>query len=49
MPLPVAIRSGATDQWSMAKFAPVRPRPHITSSAMKSTSYVSQISRIFWK
>ena len=41
--------SGITPQWSTAKFAPVRPKPVITSSAMKRISLRSQISRIFGK
>jgi hypothetical protein len=44
--LAVVIMSGVTPQWSMPKLRPVRPTPLMTSSAMKSTSCLSQISRM---
>jgi hypothetical protein len=41
--------SGETPgQCSMPNQRPVRPTPLITSSAMKSTPYRSQISRTVW-
>ena len=38
--------SGTTPQCSMPNHLPVRPNPVATSSAMSSTPYLSQISRI---
>ena len=46
MPLDMAMRSGTTSQCSMQNIVPVRQKPHITSSAIISTSYWSQISLI---
>ena len=38
--------SGTTFQWSMQNIVPVRQKPHITSSAIRATSCLVQISRI---
>ena len=43
--LPKTIMSGTTSQCSMANAFPVRPKPVMISSAMKSTPYLSQVSR----
>ena len=45
MPLAVTRMSGFTSQWSTANHLPVRPQPAITSSAISSTPWRSQISR----
>ena len=39
------IRSGVTPQWSTANHSPQRPKPAITSSAISTMPYSSQISR----
>src|SRR6266700_2250054 len=49
IPLPNVMRSGATPYGSIAHQLPVRPAPHRISSATKSTSCRSQISRIVRK
>ncbi len=36
--------SGVTRQWSTANFLPVRPKPVMTSSAIKSTPCLRQMS-----
>ena len=45
MPLAIVIMSGTTFQCSMPNHLPVRPQPVMTSSAMSSTPWRSQMSR----
>ncbi|SHT03661.1 Uncharacterised protein [Mycobacteroides abscessus subsp. abscessus] len=45
MPLAKVMRSGVTSKALMANHSPNRPKPTITSSAMNTRPYRSQISR----
>jgi len=47
--LPIPMMSGATPQFSMPQSVPVRPMPVCTSSQMKRTPHLSQISRTLGK
>ena len=49
MPLAVVMRSGTMPKYSVAKLAPSRPKPVITSSKISRMPCLVQISRRRWR